>query len=229
MKRIIRCVHLFLLLLFVSTCAKAQQSETAPQVWPEINIYIPIAEKFRLFLLASETRGGEEGTSHKAYVGAHLDYFWKKKWTLRAGYREGFDVGAGDSFREHRFLLEQTYSRPLARRFKVYDRNRQEFRVVNGDFSMRFRNRLMLERDYTFGKRSLVPYASGEIFYDTRYSTFNRFRLIGGVQISFKKRDGALLNVRKQKELDLYYAWQHDSRVNPERVNAIGIKFIIHF
>jgi hypothetical protein len=87
----------------------------------------------------------------------------------------------------------------------------------------------MLERDYRFEKRSLVPYASGEIAYDTRYDTFNRFRLIGGVQIFFKKRDGVVLNTRKQKVLDLYYAWQHDSRANPERVDALGLKFAIHF
>jgi hypothetical protein len=229
MQRITRCFQVLLLLLLFHTLAQSQQSESVHEIWPEVDIYIPLAEKFRLFLLASEEKGAEGGTSHKAHIGIHLDYFRKKKWTLRAGYRYGFDVGEGDPFKEHRFLLEETYSKPLPRRFDFHFRSRQEFREVNGDFSMRFRERLRLERDYGFGKRSLVPYASGEVYYDTRYDTFNRFRLIAGVQFFFKKRDAALLKVRKQKVIDLYYAWQHDSRANPERVDALGIRFAVHF
>ena len=107
-------------------------------------------------------RATESGTSSQGQAGIHLDYFWKKRWTLRAGYRYGFDIDASDPFKEHRFLLEETYSKSLTRHFDVHARNRQEFRDVNGDFSMGFRTHLMLERDFVFGKRSLAPYVTGE-------------------------------------------------------------------
>jgi hypothetical protein len=70
---------------------------------------------------------------------------------------------------------------------------------------------------------------TAEAFYDTRFDTFNRYRLTGGVQIFFKKRTGELLKLRKQKTLDVYYLWQHDSRSQPEFVRALGIKFAIHY
>src|SRR5215471_17414481 len=86
-----RCCQLLMLLtVFLNSPARAQQSETAHEVWPELDIYVPISERFRLFLMASEEKSGEEGSSQKAHVGAHLDYFWKQRWTLRAGYRYGF-------------------------------------------------------------------------------------------------------------------------------------------
>jgi hypothetical protein len=224
-----RFFEVLLLISLLSAIAQAQQTETSHEVWPEVDIYIPLVERFRLFLMARQERSSEEGRSHKVFLGAHLDYFWKKKWTLRGGYRHGFSVGPGESFKEHRFLLEETYSKRMPHRFELHVRNRQEFRNLNSEFSTRFRHRLMLERDYVFGRRSLVPYGSGEIFYDTRYNSLNRFRLIAGVQLFFKRRPSALLNLRRQKVLDLYYAWQHDSRADPKQVGAVGVRFAVHF
>lgn len=219
-----------LLILTVAPAAFAQQGgETQHQIWPELDLYFPLKEKFRLFVEVSEQSSTESGTSSHAQVGIHLDYFWKKRWTLRAGYRYGFDISSSDPFKEHRFLFEETYSKSLLRRFVLHARNRQEFRDVNGDFSMRFRTRLMLERDFAFGKRSIVPYATGEAFYDTRFNALNRYRVTTGVQLFFKKRTDEILRLRKQKVLDLYYLWQHDSRSQPEQVHALGIKFAIHY
>ena len=182
------------------------------EVWPEIDWYFPLKERFRLFVMAKEERSGEEGKGFKTYVGGHLDYFFTKHWLLRGGYQYGFSSGSGDPFKEHRFLLELTYSKDLPQKFAVHDRNRQESRIVNGDFSTRFRNRLRLEREFSHGKRSLIPYASGEIFYDTRFDAFNRYHLNADLEFRFKKRTDALLNIRKQKTLDFYYMGQHDSR-----------------
>ena len=87
----------------------------------------------------------------------------------------------------------------------------------------------MLERKLDLGKRSLVPYAAGEIFYDTRFDRFNRWRMTTGVRILFKETKGLLLNLRRQKTLDVYYAWQHDTRALPARVQALGIILGINF
>jgi uncharacterized protein DUF2490 len=120
-------------------------------------------------------------------------------------------------------------SRGLPHKFAIHDRHLDEFRFINGDFSMRFRNRLRLERDLALGRRSLIPYCSGEIYYDTRFNTFNRLRLTAGLEFCFKRRTSALLNIRRQNTLDFYYVWQHDSRSSPTRVEAVGITFAIHF
>ena len=206
-----------------------QSSPVKHEVWPEIDLYFPLNDRFRIFAMASEERSGEEGEGFKGTVGIHLDYFWKKRWTVRAGYHYQFRIGSGDPFKEHRVILEETYSRDLAHKFAFHDRNRQEFRNVNGDFSMRFRNRVRVEREFSTGKRALTPYGSAEIYYDTRFNTFNRYRLMTGVEFRFRKRESAVLNIRRQKTLAFYYVWQHDSRSSPSRVQAVGITFGVHF
>jgi len=87
----------------------------------------------------------------------------------------------------------------------------------------------MLEREYSLGERALVPYASAEIYYDTRFDTFNRYRLTGGVQFHLKKRTSRVLDLRRQETIELYYKYQHDSHSNPSRVHAIGLTFAKHF
>ena len=87
----------------------------------------------------------------------------------------------------------------------------------------------MLERNLRLRKRSLVPYASGEIFYDTRFDSFNRYRVTTGVRIPFKETKGLLLNVRHQRTLDVFYLWQHDTRAQPTNVQGLGIIFAINF
>ena len=216
--------------LITGASAIAQQPQPSEhELWPEIDTYFPIKDRFRLLVTAREERAGEEGEGIKTYIGGQLDFFLTKNWLLRNGYEYGFRIGSGDCFKEHRFILEQTYSRDLPRKFAVHERNREELRVLNDDFSMRFRNRLKLEREFSLGKRSLIPYGSAEIFYDTRYDVFNRNRLSAGLEFRFKKRTNALLNIREQKILDLYYLWQHDTRSSNPKVRAIGISFAIHF
>lgn len=219
---------LLLIVCFAPASFAQQTGETQHEIWPEVDLYFPLKDRFRLFFEVSEQNATDSSNSSQGQVGIHLDYFWKKRWTLRAGYRYGFGIGSGDPFKEHRFLLEETYSKALPRHFDIHARNRQEFRDVNGDFSVRLRTRLMLERDFVLGKRSLTPYATSEAFYDTRFDAFNRYRLTIGLQIFFKQRTD-LLKLRKQKSLDIYYLWQQDSRSQPERVGALGIKFAIHY
>jgi hypothetical protein len=117
----------------------------------------------------------------------------------------------------------------LPKQFTLRDRSVAEFRWLTGDFSTRFRNRATLERNFSLGKQSLVPYASGEVFYDTRFNSLNRYRVTTGVRIHFGKARDLLLNLHHQKTLDVYYLWQHDTRGQPTRVQALGIILGIHF
>jgi hypothetical protein len=216
-------------LLFVCTAHGQETPETQKEIWPEVDFFFPLNERFRLVVAAGSEKAGETRDALEAQAGAYVDCFFRERITLRAGYRYGFALDDNDPFAEHRLVFDQTFHKPLARQFVFSDRNRQELRWVNGDFSLRFRNRAKIEKTLVLGKRSLVPYGSGELFYDSRFSTFNRFRLAAGTQFVFAKRETWLMNIRRQRVLDFYYLWQADSRSQPRRLHAIGVTFEVHF
>ena len=216
----------------LSSAAHAQQdSDTVKQIWPEADIYVSLNEKFRLFFLATTTKARETRDNSEGQVGAHIDYHLNPKVSLRAGYRQGFSLGGSDPFKEHRIIFEQTLRQPLPLEVLLSDRNREDVRWVNGEFSARYRNRVTLEREFKVLNRPVTPYGSAEVFYDSRFNTWNRNRLTVGAQISFKR--GAplisLIHPKKQLVLDVYLQRQNDSRSQPSRVKAVGVAFSIYF
>jgi len=136
-----------------------------------------------------------------------------------------------DPFKEQRFLVEQTLRKLLPGNLLLSERNREEFRFVNGDFSFRYRNRVTIEREFhPFKGRVIIPYVAGEIFYDTRYSTWNRNRMAVGLQISL--REGPIRKMllpKRQVFMDLYYMRQNNSRSEIQHVNAIGAVLTFYF
>ena len=210
-----------------------QESETKKELWPEIDVYVPLNEKFRLFFLATVTKARETRDSFEGQLGAHVDYFWRDHLSFRIGYRYGSSLGdTDDPFREHRIVTEQSFRKKTKWSIQLTDRNRQDWRWVNGDFSFRYRNRITAEKEFRVWGRPVTPYGSAEVFYDSRFSTFNRYRFATGVQYTLKKHGSGeplLLLLRKQRVLDIYYLRQEDTRSQPKHVNAIGISFAIHF
>jgi Protein of unknown function (DUF2490) len=127
-------------------------------------------------------------------------------------------------------LTEQTLRKLLPGDLLLSDRNREDFRFVNGDFSFRYRNRVTIEREFQLMKRTITPYASEEVFYDTRYSVWNRNRWAVGVQMSLRRGPlRKMLQPKHQAILDLYYMRQNDSRSDEPHVNAIGASLAFHF
>jgi hypothetical protein len=222
-----------LLFLTVVTCsvAKAQETETRREFWPEVDVFVPLTPKFRLGIIATVTRVEETKEDTEASIGAHIDFTPRKEITFRAGYRYGFSLTDSDSYKEHRIILEQTYRRTIPLTILLSDRNREELRFVNGNFSGRYRNRLTLEREFSLRKLRLTPYASGEIFYDTRFDTWNRNRLTGGVQVPLKRGFPIIgrLNPGRIAVLDLYLMRQNDSRSDPPRVVGVGATFNLYW
>ena len=167
---------------------RAQEPTTRNEFWPEIDVYIKLNPKFRLYLLGVVSKAIEDGEIYnaqafQAQVGAHLDYLPNKHVILRTGYRYGWSLD-DDSYREHRLLTDQTLRKLLPGKLLLSDRNQEEFRFLKGDFSFRYRNRVTIEREFRLKRRTITPYVSGEIFYDTRYDIWNRNRMAVGVQIS---------------------------------------------
>lgn len=214
-------------------------AEERNEFWPELDAYIKLGERTRLFLglagtIAEETQTATGSTRYEdAQVGVHLDvtlapllrpdlrqgdwqrnrYFW-----MRIGYRYGRTLGAADDgadrFRERRGIFELTgRTAPLAGGVELVTRFRWDARDVNDRYSNRYRLRLTVERPFEWTGRAVVPFASAETFYDTRFDTWNRQRYQVGAEFE--------LNRSWRLEPALYR--QNDSRAEPARVNAFGL------
>ena len=225
----------FVVLMSGNQIGRAQ--ETRKEFWPEVDVYINVKPKVRLYLLATVSKAVEDGElfnaqSFEAQFGAHVDYIPGKHVILRTGYRFGRAVGKNDDgFREHRLLTEQTLRKLLPGDFLLSDRNREDFRFINGDFSFRYRNRITIERELPiFESRTITPYVSGEIFYDTRFNAWNRNRVAVGVQHTMIRGPlQKMLLHKRQLVLDLYFMRQNDSRSQTRHVNAIGASLAVYF
>jgi hypothetical protein len=229
-----------LLIMFVLigtgvTCA--QEPTTRQEFWPEIDVYIHIKPKVRLYLLGTVSKSVEDGElfnaqSFEGQFGVHVDYIPNPHVILRAGYRYGTALGDNDDgFRENRILTEQTLKKLLPGDLLLSDSNRQDFRFIKGDFSFRYRNRVQLEREIqVFKKHSITPYVSGAIFYDTRFDVWNRNRFAVGIMTSLRAGPlRKLLLPKNQVILDLYYLHQNDSRSNPAHVDGFGAVLQFYF
>ncbi|HEX5703583.1 MAG TPA: DUF2490 domain-containing protein [Pyrinomonadaceae bacterium] len=224
----ILCLVMFLVLPVTATYA---QDAAEFQFWPEVDVFIPLRPKIKLFLLGTVTKAEETRDNLEGQVGIHLDYTVNRKFMLRGGYRYGFALSEGDPFKEHRIVLEQTLRHPLPLDVLLTDRNREDFRWVNGQFSARYRNRVTVEREFEVLGRQLTPYSSAEVYYDTRFDTWNRNRLTVGLQVPFKKGFPLikLADPKRHVVLDLFFTRQNDSRSQPSRIKAFGAALSIYF
>ncbi|HKO61831.1 MAG TPA: DUF2490 domain-containing protein [Pyrinomonadaceae bacterium] len=233
---------LFLLVLLIDPCTiRAQEPTPRNEFWPSLEAYINVKPKVRLYLLGTVSKSIEDGElfnaqSYEAQIGAHVDYIPNDHFILRAGYRYGRSVGNNDDgFREHRLVTEQMVRKLLPGDLLLTDRNREDFRFINGDFSFRYRNRVMIEREFQLNvpllrRRTITPYVSGEISFDTRFGIWNRNRYAVGVVQSLRRGPiRRMLLPKRQVNLDIYLMRQNDSRSSPSHVNALGASLIFHF
>jgi len=76
----IAALTLFLFVLVIGTPpAKAQESDTRNEFWPEIDVYINVKPKVRVYLIGTTSKSVEDGEirnaqGFQAQIGAHVDY-----------------------------------------------------------------------------------------------------------------------------------------------------------
>jgi hypothetical protein len=193
----------------------------------------------KLFGMAAFSSARQESYSEGQY-GIHWDVSWRRQHRqlafnrltdrvndeklrplmFRVGYRYNSTIeDNGDPFREHRGILEAHLRWLFKGGVLVSDRSRFDLRWVNGVYSWRYRNRLLLEREIGIGGYHVTPYASGEVYYDSRYETWSRDRFALGVQAPLHPR----------VLLDTYYMRQNDWRSQPAHVNALGLALNLFF
>ena len=86
-------------------------------------------------------------------------------------------------------------------------------------FSNRWRYRLQAEKEYQIGRTSLVPYVNVEPYYDSRYDTVNRVRLIPGVTVAWTPR----------LALEGNMTYQYDSRSSTKHLEALNVILHVYF
>jgi len=222
------------LAILLAAPLEAQDGGSRWEAWPEVDAYVRLGQRSRLFFLATSSRNRNEDL-RDGMVGVHADRFvkpFRRPWlarspdavrrhylTFRAGYRYAWDMTGRSGYREHRMLLEGTARYRPVRGFGFVNRNRLDVRDVNGEWSWRYRNRSRLERDLGVGSRVATPYVMAEFYYDSRYDAWNRQRYFVGVEWP----------IGTTPVLDTYYCRQDDSRSGVAHVDAVGLALNLYF
>ena len=208
---------------------------TQNEFWPEFDYYLQRGEQLRVAMVDSFDQDQQTKYRQGAfayYVDLALkpvfrrelrgrgDVFRKRYLTFRAGYQYSTSFVNADSTSENRIVAETTSRAPLGGGFVILDRNRGDFRFVKDKpFSMRYRNRLELDRDCTIKGYMFTPYAYDEVFYDTSKSAWVPNRYAFGIQLPIGAHFLA----------EPYYLRQNNSKATPKHVNAAGLTLDFYF
>jgi hypothetical protein len=206
-----------LLVAIAGTAARSQTEETA-EFWPELNLFYRFDDHNKVIGLASLSRNRDNGATYQGEVGLAFDHRFADFFSGRIGYRHARATDGGD-FREDRLLLEQTFRVALPAQVMVDLRTREDFRWLDTGFSMRFRERVLIQRDTTLGGYTFTPYAAAEVFFDTRYDQFSRYRLTVG----------STFPVYGPLNVEPYLTRQVDVAPTAKITNVIGLILIATF
>ncbi|MCC6413811.1 MAG: DUF2490 domain-containing protein [Saprospiraceae bacterium] len=218
----------------------ASAQETTIEFWPEIDawyrispawrfsMYLPLSKnletKYRegnLVLQADYTFGKSRVLQYRRMIDdtrAHN----MKVWLVRGGYLGAKSLGDnGEAYKEHMAFAEIHARTPLKGKVLLSQRLRADLRWIGDEFtfSTRYRYRVMVEKEWTSGKVSVVPYVNVEPYYDSRYEIVNRVRLIGGTSLAWNPRFALEGNI----------TYQYDSRSSVTHLYALNVILHVYF
>jgi len=211
----------------VPTRAAAQTPSTGDAVWASVEGHGQLRSNLRALILGGSKSGTDYdyqqwivglglGLQLKSFARPHLadiDPDREHSIVIGAGYEYLQTDETAKPSSENRLVADFTArSRPPAE-FLVTDRNRVEFRWVDGDYSTRYRNRLTVERASRIGGLRLTPYVSAEFFYDWAKDSWNEEQYAAGIEWPYK-------NVLK---LSTYYLYQDCTTCSPRNLNVAGL------
>lgn len=223
-------VKMMVCLLPLLYAANLRAQDARREFWPEFNVFLKLNHRSRLFFLYSATKMDDRQTYSDGSLGTHFDFYAVpllgrrllprhtdpargKSFMVRVGYLfTRTPSGSSEPFSEHTPTLETHWRFPLPRSVLLTDRNRADFRIKDGNYQPRYRNRLKLERTFKVGRLDVTPYAHAEAFYDWKFNKFHRFRYAAGAEVS----------LGRHLVLESYYLRQRDTVTSPPHVNAIG-------
>ncbi len=196
---------LFILLSF----NKVQAEDTSKEFWPELDLWLKVSPALRFSSFIPLTSNVDTYYREGSFI-AQADYSWGetkkiffmrlldssaaekiKSNMIRGGYLNGKSLqDGGESYSENTLFGEYHFLVPIKGRFLFSQRLRSDFRWLGSDdeYSYRLRYRWMVEREFTTEKFSYVPYVNIEPYYDSRYDSITRMRLIGGSSFKWSER-----------------------------------------
>jgi len=234
--QLIFCVVLF------NTCISSHcnAQESSKEVWPELDVWYRVSPSWRFSAFIPFSQNLETNYREGSFL-IQGDYSWGrprriifmrlldaeaaeqlKNMMFRFGYSGGRSLDDdGEAYSEKTAILEQHIRIPTKGNFLITQRLRADLRWLgtDHDFSQRYRYRAMIEKEYKFKKVSFVPYSSAEAYYDSRYNTVNRFRLIAGSSFSWSRRYAFEAN----------YTYQHDTRSSVTNLHALNLIAHLYF
>ena len=188
------------LVLVLAPHAAAQEVTT--QFWPEIDTFVRLGDKMRIYVPVSRTKEGIGDSDQDGTVGIYLDYYAlpiskldflappddsrTNRLLLRAGY--GYTAGGDGQPATNTLEAEWTWRLPLPWELLLSDRNRFDLNFTGSDFDPRYRNRVRLERNVDLGKPTLTPYVYVEFFYDFDQGDWIRIRATAGLEFHLWER-----------------------------------------
>lgn len=214
-------------MLLHAPAARAQLPSTAGQGWYTGNVWIQLPHHLR-FLATGELNAGTNYSYEQWTAGGGIAYQWKRvtklthlvninsdkesRLVVGAGYEYLWTDQEGTSTSEDRIVVAATPRyRPFGR-WLLEDRNRFEFRWVDGAYSTRYRNRITVERDLLVDKFRFTPYVAAEFFYNFAQDSWNEQQYSVGIQWPY----------RRVLMLETYYLFQHTTAA-PSNTNVFGI------
>ena len=225
-----KAIQLILVSCIAAVCSSSVSAQQTQMEWlPEIDTYVNLTDRYRLMFMTS--RSTDASTINSAQFGPNLDVNLRpllrpklrtndsannRFVTFRIGYQYIRNFGKPN---ENRIQLGLTSRFHLPWSMELAERNRFDLRVINDQFSWRYRNRLTLARSFTIKSFTLSPYARGEIYYYSTTGTWSKNTY------SF----GASFPVRQRFELEGYYERENTTGGAPPHVNGIGMTLSIYF
>ena len=193
---------------------------------PEVDVYTGLSPGAQFWFQAKRVR--EDGTPTQTEIGPSINFFIKQlklqKLTvlddskkrflvLSAGYRY-LPVPGRPS--QSRILLMATPNLSIKGGVLVSDRNRLEINFINGNAYWRYRNRLTLKKTIAVHSYRPSPYASSELYYNSKFGKWSATAV----------KAGCILPLGNRIILDPYYEHANATGVTPnQQTNAFGIAF----
>jgi hypothetical protein len=211
-------------------CPGAAAQNTSQQFWPETDFFLKINTRIRGDFIVA--RSQDAGRNKSFEMGPDIEVYFKQfvknriktdntanrqLLTIKAGYHYLAGVGQPS---ENRAIVQATSRFPLGWSLILADRNRFDFRWVNGlPFAWRYRNRLLLERSFKVKRVSFTPYVDGELIWSSTAGSWNQ--IVGDI--------GATFPIRKWLEFTPYYERYNKSGTPATQTNAIGFTTAFFF
>jgi len=217
-----------LIVLLGFTVIPARAQDTINEFWPQVDTYVTLSQKYRLFFMAQKAVD-QDSEQERWQFGPNFDITLKpilrmkfrtldpekrKYLTFRIGYRHLISTGPD----ENRMILALTPRVPLPKSVLLTDRSQVDLRWRNG-FSWRYRNRLGAEKNFKIRSLAFSPYVRGEIFYDSAVSRWNRLSYASGVVVPICKR----------AEITPSFERQNISGSKINHVNGAGLTLSLYF